>query len=119
MVKSLCKHYSPPLVSIAPPSETGEPESYHPFPPPSALVAPEVATTLRTLGFGYRANFIQKTAQMLVEEHGLPNGAQGVEEPAVRWLATLRDVSTVKVLSHLLISQAVLTLIRPELDCSS
>src|SRR5712672_4457483 len=90
MVKSLCTQYSPPLLSIPPPippltrmltpselydtksgSATPEPEleNYHPFPPPSRLSHPDVAATLRSLGFGYRADFIQKTAKMLGDAH--------------------------------------------------
>ncbi|KAL1743959.1 DNA glycosylase [Schizophyllum fasciatum] len=86
MVQSLCREYSPPLLSL--PNATGELETYHPFPPPSALAAPKVATQLRALGFGYRADFIQKTAKMLVEAHG--------EDPAFadRWLNGLRAMST-------------------------
>ncbi|KAI0306353.1 DNA glycosylase [Multifurca ochricompacta] len=115
MVKSLCTHYSPPLLSIAPPTTiaTGiltpsesdgdpsyvtatsdpEPESVHPFPPPSRLSAPDVATTLRSLGFGYRADFIQKTAKMLMDAHGESPSEKGNEGPE-RWLHTLRDMST-------------------------
>ena len=63
MVKSLCYAYSPSLVTLPPPTglEADE-EAYHPFPSPSALAAPEVTAKLRALGFGYRADFIQKTA---------------------------------------------------------
>jgi len=79
---------------IVTPTETVETEAYHPFPPPSVLAAPEVASTLRDLGFGYRANFIQKTAKMLVDEHGISDCSKHPEEPAERWLAGLRDLST-------------------------
>ncbi|KAI5835056.1 DNA glycosylase [Schizophyllum commune Tattone D] len=86
MVQSLCKEYSPPLLSL--PNTLGELETYHPFPPPSVLAAPEVAMRLRALGFGYRADFIQKTAKMLVDAHG--------EDPAAadRWLGELRTRPT-------------------------
>ncbi|KAF7323056.1 N-glycosylase/DNA lyase [Mycena chlorophos] len=63
MVKKLCTNFSPCLLS-----EDGV--EYHPFPTPQALSAPGVEKTLRDLGFGYRAKFIQKTAEMLVEAHG-------------------------------------------------
>lgn len=75
---------------------------YHPFPPPSALVAPEVAATLRGLGFGYRAEFIQRTAKMLVDAHG-SLGAHGTScEPSESWLKGLRDVSTAEAREELL-----------------
>ena len=100
MVKSLCVNYSPSLISLPPPSGSGEPETYHPFPPPSVLAAPEVATKLRELGFGYRANFIQKTAEMLIERNigassSKPPSAFYVgQEPAEVWLASLRNEET-------------------------
>lgn len=104
MVKSLCTHYSPALLSIAPPTEKEESEEpYHPFPPPSVLSAPEVTSTLRTLGFGYRADFIQKTAKMLVDAHqddaecSKPSG-----EPAERWLTGLRKVETADARAELI-----------------
>lgn len=96
MVTSLCNHYSPPLVSLQPPCSldgSQEPESYHPFPPPSALAAPEVGPMLRSLGFGYRAEFIQRTAEMLVNTHGSKAG-HNTREAAENWLMTLRTVST-------------------------
>ncbi|KAI0256938.1 DNA glycosylase [Lactifluus subvellereus] len=122
MVKSLCSQYSPPLLSIPPPTPvaTGiltpfesdvsdsasatpelELESYHPFPPPSHLAAPDVATTLRALGFGYRADFIQKTAKMLGDAHGTGPSAEGKEGPE-RWLHMLRSMSTAHAREELL-----------------
>lgn len=100
MVKSLCTNYSPSLISLLPPLGSGEPELYHPFPPPSALAAPEVGTKLRALGFGYRADFIQKTAKMLVERDigpppsKLPSVFYIGQEPAEIWLAGLRNEQT-------------------------
>lgn len=101
MVKSLCTNYSPPLLSLPPLSgESGAPEPYHPFPPPSTLATPEVAAKLRVLGFGYRADFIQKTAKMLVERDiepsspELPLAFYAGREPAEVWLASLRGEQT-------------------------
>jgi N-glycosylase/DNA lyase len=100
MVKSLCTNYSPPLLSFVPPSGSEEPEPYHPFPPPSALAAPEVAAKLRALGFGYRADFIQKTAKMLVERDVGPSPSKSPstfyagQEPAEVWLTSLREEPT-------------------------
>lgn len=64
MVENLCKHFSPPLLSLADPNAAGTSQVYHPFPPPSVLAGPQVGATLRALGFGYRAEYIQKTARM-------------------------------------------------------
>lgn len=93
----------PPLesdISQGPPtpvSNSPEPEqeqhTYHSFPPPSRLAQPEVAAELRKLGFGYRADFIQKTAKILVDAHGASK-ADEVIEPSEKWLATLRDLPT-------------------------
>jgi len=91
MVSSLCKEFSPALVSI--PDESGEAEAYHPFPPPSALASSGLAAKLRALGFGYRAEYIQRTAQMLVDAHGTER-ASGEVEPAEIWLRTLRSMKT-------------------------
>jgi N-glycosylase/DNA lyase len=123
MVKSLCIQYSPPLLSIPPPTSTiatglltpsdsnhscpssalstpeQELESFHPFPPPSRLSAPDVAATLRSLGFGYRADFIQKTAKMLVDVHGV--SAKEVDGPE-KWLHSLRSTSTADAREELL-----------------
>jgi N-glycosylase/DNA lyase len=122
MVKSLCTQYSPPLLSIPLPTPVAtriltpsisddsesasalpepELESYHPFPPPSHLAAPDVATTLRSLGFGYRADFIQKTAKMLEDAHGAGSSAERKEGPE-RWLHTLRSMNTMHAREELL-----------------
>lgn len=95
MVNSLCAEFSPPLLSLDLPSTSPADEKciYHPFPPPSVLAAPEVVATLRSLGFGYRADFIQKTAKMLVETHGTAADSDiGVDsrEAGEVWLESLR-----------------------------
>ncbi|KAJ6623559.1 DNA glycosylase [Mycena sp. CBHHK59/15] len=95
MVHGLCRHYSPPLLSLPDPSDPLIQVQYHPFPPPSALAAPDVATTLRTLGFGYRADYIHRTAKMLVEAHG-------TGEASEKFLASLRDASTTTAREELL-----------------
>lgn len=103
MVKGLCQHYSPALVSLPPPSgSTSVEEPYHPFPPPSALAAPEVSAQLRALGFGYRADFIQRTAAMLVETHGVTRSPKTRMEPSEEWLMTLRTLSTTEARVELL-----------------
>ncbi|KAI0064583.1 DNA glycosylase [Artomyces pyxidatus] len=95
MVKSLCSHYSPSLLSLPLPALSSENESYHPFPPPSLLADPSVPATLRALGFGYRADFIHKTARMLVDAHGAHGGPE-------RWLQTLRAMPTADARAELL-----------------
>jgi N-glycosylase/DNA lyase len=87
-------------------STTPEPEpeleSYHPFPPPSRLSSPDVVATLRSLGFGYRADFIQKTAKMLGDAYRAdPSLEEGKEGPE-SWLYTLRDMSTTDARQELL-----------------
>ncbi|KAJ7111527.1 DNA glycosylase [Mycena crocata] len=84
MVQGLCKHFSAPLLSLPDPSDPLVEIQYHPFPPPSVLAASDVGTTLRGLGFGYRADFIQRTAKMLVDTHESPE----------HFLAGLRSAST-------------------------
>lgn len=101
MVQNLCKHYSPPLLSLAQPDST-ETKTYYPFPPPSVLAEDSVRTTLRTLGFGYRAGFVQRTARMLFQTHGssaLPNDPSEASE---RWLKGLRSKSTADARQELL-----------------
>ncbi|TCD66017.1 8-oxoguanine glycosylase ogg1 [Steccherinum ochraceum] len=105
MVRALCTQFSSPVISLPPPNaEPGtELEPYHPFPPPSALSAPEVTATLRTLGFGYRAEFIQKTAKMLADNHNTSaTSSAKMQEPAELWLTTLRQMSTSEARNELL-----------------
>lgn len=68
MVQSAAKHFSPPIVYYTPLADT-LPEAHRPFPSPTAFASPSVVPILRSLGFGYRAPFIQRTAEMLVNEH--------------------------------------------------
>ncbi|KIJ41267.1 hypothetical protein M422DRAFT_31857, partial [Sphaerobolus stellatus SS14] len=103
MVQSLCTHFSPAL-SIPPHaspstptshSQTSTPLTYHPFPPPTSLASPSVSSTLRALGFGYRAEYIQRTAQMLVDAHGADEGPE-------KFLRGLREVDTAEARAALL-----------------
>ncbi|EJF66066.1 DNA glycosylase [Dichomitus squalens LYAD-421 SS1] len=103
MVTSLCRTYSPALLSLPPPAGTNLPEeAYHPFPSPSALAAADVTAKLRALGFGYRADFIQKTAAMLVETHGLTRNPETSMEASEEWLMTLRHLGTPEARAELL-----------------
>ncbi|EIW85082.1 hypothetical protein CONPUDRAFT_48745 [Coniophora puteana RWD-64-598 SS2] len=105
MVHSLCKKYSSPLLSLPSPDPSSESAStadtYHPFPPPSALAAPQASATLRSMGFGYRADFIQKTAKLLVDAHGIACENHDME-PSHRWLLSLRSISTAEARVELL-----------------
>lgn len=85
----------------ATPEPEPELESYHPFPPPSRLSSPDVVATLRSLGFGYRADFIQKTAKMLGDAYRADPSLEGKEGPE-RWLYTLRGMSTADARQELL-----------------
>lgn len=100
MVQNLCTHFSEPLCEYVyhPPPDNltanhedveGEMEEkeqvkqgevrivYHPFPPPEALAKPGVEEKLRELGFGYRAKYLAKTAQMLCDKHSHPPSNRG------------------------------------------
>jgi len=72
MVDKLCTHYGRYIA-------TWDGRSYHDFPSPDALTGKGVETHLRELGFGYRARYIARTAQMVANER----------EPG--WLDSLRN----------------------------
>jgi N-glycosylase/DNA lyase len=91
MVQNLCLHFSPAVELDEESSEI----RYHAFPPPSSLAAPETSAKLRSLGFGYRADFIQRTSQMLIEEHGN-------DENVFDFLDSLRTKSTEEAREQLL-----------------
>ncbi|KAF5389803.1 hypothetical protein D9757_003727 [Collybiopsis confluens] len=101
MVQNLAKEYSAPLLSIPYPDGSGVKE-YHPFPPPSALANPNVSARLRALGFGYRAEFIHRTAKMLVDVHGVSRDPLHPSEPSEVFLHTLRKMSTEDARAELL-----------------
>ena len=103
MVQNLCAHYTPPLLSAEIPGSS-ELQAYHSFPPPSALTGKEVPATLRSLGFGYRAGFIHRTAQMLCDAHPSQNATliARATEPAEKWLMTLREAETASARGELL-----------------
>jgi len=72
MVDKLCTHYGRYIA-------TWDGRAYHDFPPPNALTGKGVEAHLRELGFGYRAKYIARTAQMVANER--ENG----------WLDSLRN----------------------------
>lgn len=103
MVQSLATNFSPPLLSLLHPFSPEEVITYHPFPPPSALAAPGIALQLRSLGFGYRANYIQRTAQMLVKTHvGDAQSDLHTPEASELWLRRLRQSTTAEAREELL-----------------
>lgn len=77
------------------PSESGDSKSgikrrfkkvkvaYHDFPPPSALTGPDTESTLRSLGFGYRARYIYETACMVANEKGGVEWLNGLVNPEI------------------------------------
>jgi N-glycosylase/DNA lyase len=75
-MEKLCIHYGSKVGSLP---ENGY--IYYDFPHPSALAHPSVEQNLRTLGFGYRAKYIQSTAYTIA--HVKPAG----------WLTSLRTLS--------------------------
>jgi len=107
MVQALCTNFGQVCGALDVP-DASEPTSqdYYSFPPPSALAAPSTAAKLRALGFGYRAEYIQRTAQMLIEDCvdgykpcEVSDWASEAErakadEAAEKALAALRDKST-------------------------
>ena len=97
MVQNLCTHFSPLLVTLDTPTDAldATKHTYHPFPPPSALALPSVSAKLRALGFGYRAEYIQKTASILLEAHGS-------DEAVHSWLKSLRELNTADARTELL-----------------
>ncbi|KAF1911611.1 DNA glycosylase [Ampelomyces quisqualis] len=64
MVHNLCLHYGALIAHVG---DT----PYHDFPSPDSLSGPSVEAHLRELGFGYRAKYIAKTAQVVAREKGL------------------------------------------------
>jgi len=104
MVQNLCTHYSPPLLSMEHPFSPYETLSYHPFPAPSLLAGSGVGPQLRALGFGYRADFIQRTAKILIERHGsgTPLSPKESAEASEIWLQQLRKSSTADAREELL-----------------
>lgn len=95
MVQKLCTQFTRPITTLDSPTGDELPTAHHPFPPPSALAEKGTSTKLRTMGFGYRAEFIEKTASMLLEEHGS-------DEKIYEWLQSLRSVETAAARCELL-----------------
>ncbi|KAK3879297.1 hypothetical protein Pcinc_016127 [Petrolisthes cinctipes] len=63
MVEHLCEMYGSPVATV-------EGKMWYSFPTIPVLAGAGVEDALRTKGFGYRAKFIHKTAQMIMEKGG-------------------------------------------------
>ncbi|XP_057378124.1 N-glycosylase/DNA lyase-like isoform X2 [Daphnia carinata] len=83
MVEKLCETYGNHLL-------TYEDASYYTFPSIESLAEEKVESKLRTLGFGYRAKFIQQSAAKIIK-----NGGRD-------WLLNLRKVSYLEAKSCLM-----------------
>jgi N-glycosylase/DNA lyase len=77
MVEKLCLNYGPFVGKV-------DGRAYHDFPTPEALAGKEVESNLRSLGFGYRAKYINQTAIMVSQERddGWLKGLCNPESPA-------------------------------------
>ncbi|XP_017561243.1 N-glycosylase/DNA lyase isoform X1 [Pygocentrus nattereri] len=73
MVERLCNTLGTPLCTL-------DDTHYHDFPSIQALADSKVEACLRDLGFGYRARFLQQSANLIMSSHG-PD-----------WLHSLRSV---------------------------
>lgn len=83
MVEKLCETYGNHLL-------TYEDVAYYTFPSIESLAEEKVESKLRTLGFGYRAKFIQQSAAKIMK-----NGGRD-------WLLNLRTVSYLEAKSSLM-----------------
>lgn len=64
MVNRLCEHYGAPLQG----PKGSKP--HYAFPTPDQLAPEDVEQQLRELGFGYRAGYVQKSCQLLLDLAG-------------------------------------------------
>ena len=88
-------HFTEPIAHVESPLECNSLVPYHPFPPPSVLAKKGTSTKLRGMGFGYRAEFIERTATTLIEDHGS-------EVAIYAWLNSLRMVEVSEARNSLL-----------------
>jgi N-glycosylase/DNA lyase len=77
MVDKLCLHYGRQLGNL-------DGHVYHDFPTPAALTGQDVESHLRNLGFGYRAKYIARTANIIAHEreNGWLDSIRNPESPA-------------------------------------
>lgn len=74
MVEKLATFYGNKITTI-------DGYDYYSFPDVESLAGPDVENTLKANGFGYRAKYISKSAQMIIE-----NGGQ-------KWINELKTLS--------------------------
>ncbi|XP_034028605.1 N-glycosylase/DNA lyase [Thalassophryne amazonica] len=79
MVERLCQSLGTQLCQL-------DQSSYYDFPSLSALADNGIEARLRDLGFGYRARFLQRSAQQILDTHGLDwlEGLRSVPYPQAR-----------------------------------
>ncbi len=65
MVENLCLHFGEPICQVDLPSA---PRTFYSFPKVDALASDATEQKLRTLGFGYRAAYVQKAAKQIMGE---------------------------------------------------
>jgi N-glycosylase/DNA lyase len=99
LLHRLSTHFSAPLMTLPAPGYALGPSSgeeptpyitYHLFPRPLDLLQPadgtnaveQLETTLRGLGFGYRAGFISSSLNSLISAHGTPDERAAIGVPA-------------------------------------
>ncbi|KAJ5495532.1 N-glycosylase/DNA lyase [Penicillium diatomitis] len=86
MVEKLCLNYGEFVAKI-------DDRAYHDFPNAEALAGSDVESNLRSLGFGYRAKYIQRTAFMVSQERekGWLEGLCNPESPVFGFQPTPGD----------------------------
>jgi len=77
-MEKLCMHYGSLIGHI-------DSKPLYDMPPPSALTVPAVESSLRQLGFGYRARYLSQTAVMISQKRGIGwlDGLRNPESPVV------------------------------------
>jgi len=75
MVDKLCTHYGTYITTL-------DGKDHYEFPTPASLTGKNVESHLRELGFGYRAKYISRTAQMVAErDDGWLDSLRNPESP--------------------------------------
>ncbi|KAI8823472.1 DNA N-glycosylase [Fimicolochytrium jonesii] len=85
MVNNLCINYGPYIGTVP-----GHPHPYHGFPSVARLAGDGMESELRKLGFGYRAKYIMKAAQYIMEKETALKTDAGDSNGG--WLENLRHL---------------------------
>jgi N-glycosylase/DNA lyase len=99
MVEKLCQKFGTLLLKH-------ENVEYYNFPSIESLADPQVESQLRTMGFGYRAKFIQQSAVKI-----LANGGR-------EWLFGLRDVAYAEAKSALMTLPGIGAKVSVSINCN-